>query len=607
MATGIEKAKEATALLQQVNVSDIFSSLALSIADAQKKLDDNSVAQALKMNEQQIAGKSLLEHGFVPAFYSFTQADISASLNLKLAVKESLSVGVKFDLNYAKGKNYSEEELEKLDANAYDKKTEQYKSSEALVMKASEKNSVSIEGESYTMNQSEGAYTMINTFKDDVSKNTSIAEVQHEVISKEITKNESFGYDVWQESGYIVAQQSIDYNATTIESVASVKITNYPIASSAITIATGITFDTGGANDTFTKVLTDVKTKAAAGKVFGISKNGKLHFHDGSGWVIKDSTLFFYHDNVVNASTRQRRGAEIVYSKDVGEGKINVATDHELIHKALRFLYKANANAEQVKFTITGYTDTSGDSKGNDKLGFRRAQALKKHIFGDKASVGIDTVSKGEGDSGSDNIINVLNRKATIELDADYIIIIGGALVINNVSPVVTSSLSNKFVYVHEHTSIANSLKFEFNGSNCTASGDQTVIDQYLQSKSSEFYYESKENKSYLLHQEASLKFYLFSDEKSKINVDYADSKSSDSNNQKTSYLNRETGSEERRLAEREADAAGDSKLAMTGSVDFRMSKQFEMSMEGNASMSAKLVATPPPPGFITELKKLNE
>src|ERR1044072_6975368 len=90
-------------ILQQVDVSQIFKSLAMGIAEAQQELDDNSISQLQRLSETELAGKSLLELGFVPAFYAFTYADISASIHLRMAEKTSFEQGVQASFDYSSG------------------------------------------------------------------------------------------------------------------------------------------------------------------------------------------------------------------------------------------------------------------------------------------------------------------------------------------------------------------------------------------------------------------------------------------------------------------------------------------------------------------------
>jgi hypothetical protein len=67
----LTKFSDGAAILQQVDVSDIFKNLAMGIAEAQQKLDDNSVAQTIRLAQTQINGVSLLSMGFVFVFYVF--------------------------------------------------------------------------------------------------------------------------------------------------------------------------------------------------------------------------------------------------------------------------------------------------------------------------------------------------------------------------------------------------------------------------------------------------------------------------------------------------------------------------------------------------------
>ena len=98
--TEIEKFNSGANILQQVDVTNIITALALGIAEAQEKLDDNSLKQLGRLTELEVGGKSLLELGFQPAFYAFEHADISASINLKMALKTSLDLSLSIAAEY---------------------------------------------------------------------------------------------------------------------------------------------------------------------------------------------------------------------------------------------------------------------------------------------------------------------------------------------------------------------------------------------------------------------------------------------------------------------------------------------------------------------------
>lgn len=83
-------------VLAEASVADFIKSLGLSIADAQRALDENSVAQMgefIKPREG-LAGKSLLDMGMAPAFYHYQHADITCSMQIQLKVEEDLTVGL---------------------------------------------------------------------------------------------------------------------------------------------------------------------------------------------------------------------------------------------------------------------------------------------------------------------------------------------------------------------------------------------------------------------------------------------------------------------------------------------------------------------------------
>lgn len=597
MANDLEKFSQGATILQQVDVSDIFTSLALGIAEAQEKLDDNSIKQALKLADTTFgeSGTSLLELGFAPAFYSFTYADISASLNLKMALKESFDLEVKLSIDIAREKNYQQEELEFIKKNSYKNKTKTYKGSKEVVYKASEKNSITIENESYSLDHSEGAVTMVEKFKNDVNTNTSVDEVQHEVATGKIEKNESYGFDVWKEQGYLVVQEAIDHNLAVDKGVGILKINNYPDTAETVPLNAGTNFSLG---IDLTTTYTDAQSENGD-TVLGLSKDGKL-FRKGSSVIEQiDSTIYFLHDNEMDYQTRKRRGAEVIYGNDL-DGKTNVEADQKQIHQALRFLHQ---NHKDVKITITGYTDTSGKDEYNEALGYRRAEAVKKHIFGDDVD-NIEIVSKGEADSGTDNSIDVENRKVTITLDADYLLFIGGD--IEKDGAVVALGSLNEYVYLFKSTEIATSLNFQYAGESYTTNGDYSEIKTYLNSKTNKFYSEEKYDKSYLLDQEATLKFYLFSETKSELKDNLDKSTEREKTKTKDTFVTKDSGKSSQSASSKDKDTQGANKTAMSASIDLRMSKQFEMSVEGNSSMSARMVASPAPEAFIEYVRSLN-
>lgn len=76
---------------------DIIERLGIAIAQAQHALDRNSVATAQEMAtaDVELGGRSynLIELGFSPAFYSFTEATVEAKLSFSMTESTDFSVG----------------------------------------------------------------------------------------------------------------------------------------------------------------------------------------------------------------------------------------------------------------------------------------------------------------------------------------------------------------------------------------------------------------------------------------------------------------------------------------------------------------------------------
>jgi outer membrane protein OmpA-like peptidoglycan-associated protein len=83
-------------VLAEASVADFIKSLGLSIAEAQKALDENSVSQMGEFitPREGLGGRSLLDIGLMPAFYHYQHADITCSMQLSLRVEKNIGVGV---------------------------------------------------------------------------------------------------------------------------------------------------------------------------------------------------------------------------------------------------------------------------------------------------------------------------------------------------------------------------------------------------------------------------------------------------------------------------------------------------------------------------------
>jgi outer membrane protein OmpA-like peptidoglycan-associated protein len=89
-------------VLADASVADFVRSLGLAIAEAQSALDANSVNQIPEFVRpiESLGGRSLLDLGLSPAFYHYQHADLSCSLQLSLKVSTNFNIGLGLNGSY---------------------------------------------------------------------------------------------------------------------------------------------------------------------------------------------------------------------------------------------------------------------------------------------------------------------------------------------------------------------------------------------------------------------------------------------------------------------------------------------------------------------------
>lgn len=97
-------AAEVPKIVLNAPLPELIQRLGLSLAKAQAALDENSIATAQAMGNTtvEIDGqpRTLLELGFTPTFYAFTEATVEAKLAFTITEATELSVGAEVGVNY---------------------------------------------------------------------------------------------------------------------------------------------------------------------------------------------------------------------------------------------------------------------------------------------------------------------------------------------------------------------------------------------------------------------------------------------------------------------------------------------------------------------------
>lgn len=519
-------------ILQQVDVSQIFKSLAMGIAEAQQELDDNSISQLQRLSETELAGKSLLELGFVPAFYSFTYADISASIHLRMAEKTSFELGVKANFDY-ESSSASESDFSDLSKeHQFFSEKEEYKSNRKFSMKSSSTSSIKVNDQYYSFDQQEGCISKIEKMHDQLLQDDKIERVN--------------------------IQRSNEYTTVykTLDTYTILRLANY---------TTGVT---GGVT-----VSTDFQTTFNTAPTTAIGFFGDQLYRSGVPSVTLQ--LFFDFDK-----------EEINFGYD--QTVLPAVANKDVIFEALATILRMDPT---LKIMIDGYTDGSGEDIYNENLSKRRCSSMRKwfHCRG----VPLNQLDmKGHGET----------LAPTEDPDEDYrkvkITLLGGRGYIffitdlSGVSPTTTSSVNYFIESTTSELIITNEGAEDFE-----ASSSYTTLDDFKSTHNLEYFHvEEREDVLYLLNKSTEITFMTYSANSESIEI-----VAEEGSEEEIRVYNSENSME--RIKNIATKNNSDRRFAAGASVDIRIARQFEMSIEGSASMSARMVAVPPPAQFLTHIE----
>lgn len=532
-------------ILQQVDVSQIFKSLAMGIAEAQQELDDNSIAQLERLSETELAGKSLLELGFVPAFYSFTYADISASIHLRMAEKTSFELGAEASFDYSSGATSSADFSELSKEKQFQSEQGEFKSNRAFSIKSSSKQQIKVNNQYYQLDENEAVVS------------------RHEKLHKELLADSKIDRvnTQYSESYYTVFKNVSGYSMVTITDLTSAD--PITVNSTSVTIAL----------QTFTQIYTAFDAAVSSGTLYGFSGDQVY------GLIPGPTTMNFFFDTDL---------WQLDFDYDFDLKGID---DKE---KAFEALATALKNDPAMQITIEGSCDRTAGSEYNLNLSTRRCTSMRDWLVAKGASkTQIHIDPKGETIAEDDELtdgtesadyrrvrISVIPNRHYIFSTTNITVIVGSGTSFIDVPTATTDT----FVVV-----------------NGTSSGFQTgtSIANYesLNTGLTESLYESeaREDIHYFLHKDTEVTYMAYSVDSEEINI----SAEEGSQSEVRVYKNENSTERIKNLAE---SKNSNKTFAASASVDIRVARQFEMSIEGSASMSARMVAVPPPAQFVTHI-----
>ncbi len=531
MAKDVAKFQQAANILQQVDVSEIFTALALGIADAQKKLDDHSIAQVIRLSQHEIAGKSLLELGFVPAFYSFTYADISASINLKMALKESFEFGIGLNAQYESGGSQSTSASDRDSQQSYQREKSDFRSNRRFAIKSSSQQSISVNNNHYRLDQSLGIVSKIEKLHTEIIQQEEIERLNVNIRQPLATR--------YVPSDQLTVLKLTDYNGNDVDSTGDG--TNNVIISGHENL--GAAFPGTAAKYGFSRR-----------QMFGVGSN-----------ALDMEVYFGFDKRMINAQYHEG-------PVDNRDGRMDAMA-------ALADVLRVDPD---LKATIYGHTDSSGPNSYNDNLSTDRCEAMRNWLVARGARLEqIQIKPQGErlaNEEGPDNTPNPIYRKVNIVLDIgkDYVYYDSA---LNSPQPAQTDGQPNFFI-----VPASNPDPVLINADSESAFNSLTES-------------ETIDNVEYKLDGNTEIEFFAYSNTSESIELRTEEGAEEEI---------RISENESRRDQMRTSGSSSDTNrtFAIGGSIDFRMSKQFEMSMEGNASMSARMVAAPPPTGLLDHINE---
>ncbi len=583
MPDNLETLNNAANILQKADVSSIITALSLGIAKAQEQLDDNSIRQLIKLSEQEVAGKSLLELGFVPAFYQFEYADVSASINLQMQASESLDVSASLKIDYAKSKGYSKEDLELIEKSKQDKHRKEFKSSRSVTMRADESKTVKIQNKTVSMDQQKGAIEKVEDFADRMREAESVSRVETKTSTDLSLSGVTVSNGAWinHYNGYI----SIYAPTASIKS-GILQIKDY-------TVSGTNEFNVVGAND-MDIAASYAATKANALNLLGgLGANNKIFFYPFKSEVNDALSIYFAYDKYEKIDESY---SESTYN--------NVDAIAKLV--PLQTLLAANP---QFKIEIVGHTDSSGKVEYNKALGKHRATTVANFFpqkYQDNGQISISTQGEALALTEGDNLRNPKYRKVSIKLNgalADYIYFQGANFSVpGDAAENITLAGTNGYVFKDPGAAINPAVTFTYDGTTVTLgnTGSATQFDTDFNASfaSNVFSKQKIKDTYYLLHKKTKVEFIAYNAESNEILIEEVSSSQTNSSQSSDTLLVDDTANSDYYMKKDAETIKNPSSLAVNIAVDVRTSKAYSISMEGTAAVSARLRALPPPPEF---------
>lgn len=578
-------------VLAEASVADFIKALGLSIAEAQKALDENSVNQMGEFitPRDALGGKSLLDIGLMPAFYHYQHADITCSMQLSLRVEKNIGVGVNIGGSFedtTTSESTDERSTETTSSGSSERTSER---TAQVEVQSSSTGALTIGGRAFQLS---GADPLAR-----------IRALQDAVTADPATGVPRLLYDPAPRTFTITTDADPDKVHTTSNTVAFLGMeSDYAI----------IQIDTNAATDyVFNGSITVGTTPQADLSAYATHVDGLV---TAQGY---DTFLAAPSEPLMRVNFRT--GRDHFEEFQIGGTRYNDGD-----RDRLRLIANLS-NTRNLPITVTGHADAQQYPGGrpvsdvqNQELSERRARTIRDMLVRYGADPGRITVAGRGATEANDDVArggsrdNVDFRRVDINIGSrSHWLRVRSTTAAQNMTGIApdqraSGSTGNGFIYLESARALSLSGKkctidgtdFPFSGAAGGGHGSGSAeayaenLKNAINGNASVDYEASAEgNVVTVFGKTAPFTLTLVTAESRQIELSGRDGVSVTS-----AFTRRTTTSATRQNT-------GNRTVAIGASVDVRYGRQFEMNVTGNSSISARLVSIPAPPQFLETIK----
>ncbi len=575
-------------VLADASVAEFVKSLGLSIAEAQKALDENSVAQIAEfiVPREGLGGKTLLDLGLSPAFYHYQHADLSCSLQLSLKVEKNF--GLALNLNGS----FNDTDTGSDSSSDSETSTESGSSNQTATRQANVEitsasaGSLNIGGQAFPLTGNTPAERIESLHNAMTTSDSGIAGVLYELQPSELTIETDAPSEKVHITDNTIAFLSAGFSSSIIR-ISSDADTNYTLNDSP---SVSISTTAQGSLDTY------------AAHVSGLI--------EAEGYL---TNLVSPNEPIATVQFDTGKATFIAGNED---------SDSKMLLNVAKAMIEMDLEVDIEGFTDRQrFADRNRSDEYNVRLGNNRAKLLKRQLIANGVPEGKIHITGSGGDAAADHANDSVGqdnqtfRKAEIHTRGrtDIWIFVhasSGGSNLNAVTPnmIGDSGSSNGFIYLFAPAALAiNDKKVTIDGtdfplSSASVSGGSTpgsarnyalnLTNDINGNASANLKASSSGNVVTVSKDGDKFQLTLFTTEQRQINL---------SGSEGITVTQQFTRT---RTRNQTSENSGNRAVAVGASLDVSFSRKFEMNVSGNSSISARLVSIPAPPQFLETIQE---